>query len=459
MRVNLIGGDQKAMSVAINNQLTQNMYAVPAPGSPSGAALVSAPGTTRVAAISAPCRGLHVMAGQLYGVFGDRLYRFDSGLQATDLGEIPGDARVGMADDGTSLVIVTGIDRPGFVFSGALAQITDPDFPGANSVDYTGGYFLFSYTEGQWFISELNSPTSFNALDFATNTKAPDDILRVVEDHGEVFCFGEWTTQVWFHSGNADFPFEISASAQIERGTYARWSVAKDDNTLFFLGDDLIVYRMNGYTPARVSDEGVEAELSDYLKAGHEADLRNAWAYTYSDHGHKFYVLTVPNRGTHVYDLSTQQWHSRKHYHYATHHSAAYARCYGKHFVGGIDGHLYELTRSVYSDDGAPLVRKRRTAVFSMDDRRIRYKEIKFVVDTGTALAHGHGSDPHLMVKWSGDYGRSWSNERLLSIGEQGQYVKTVATRHCGSDRRRVIEVSFSEPVSFTLTDCFVVVA
>lgn len=457
MKLNLIGPQQKGVSIAVNNQLTQNCYLITTPGGRNEVALIGSPGTALFSTITGACRGVHVLGSTYYAVFGTTLYSVSSAGTAASLGTIAGSGRVDIADDGTNMVIVTGYGNPGYVYDGSLATITDPDFPGADTVEYTGGFFVFTSTGENWFISEVNSATSYNALDVAANDG--EEVLTIREDHREILLFGPKNTRVWMNTGNVDFAFERNDSIEIERGTYAQWSVAKDDNTLFFLGDDLVVYRMEGYTPVRVSDEGTEAELSQYLEDGHNADLQAAYAYAYTDHGHKFYKLTVPNRGTHVFDVAMGAWHSRKHWDYETHHSFDYAFCYGKHLVGGIDGNVYHMSRSYHDDDGTTLKRIRRSQVFAGDDRRLRWKEIKLIMNVGEGLTTGQGSDPEVVIHWSNDYGRTWSSERQLSIGQAGDYTKTVATRNCGSARNRIIEYYQTDPVPFEVMDAYAVVA
>lgn len=458
MRVDLIGAQQQALSVVMSNQISENCYRVPTPGGRAPAALVGAPGSIKRATISGACRGGHVMDGVPYLVFGTSLYSFDSSLLATLRGVVGGGSRVSMADSGEQLVIVTGYGNTGYVYTkstSTLSIITDPDFPGADTVSYVDGYFLFSSTGGQWFISALGDGSDFNALDFVTNEKAPDDTLAVVEDHGEAMCFGEETIEAWSNTGNADFPFERNGSAIIERGLYARFSVSKDDNTLFFFGNDLMVYRLNGYTPQVISDEGTNAELSNYLKNGYEADLRNAFAYTYTDHGHKFYALTIPNRGTHVYDIATNEWHKRKHWDFETHHSSVYVNAYGKHLFGGINGNLYEFNRDTYADDTVILKRKRRCRVLSNEGNRLRFKKLKLTFDVGNGLETGQGSSPLLVLRWSDDNGRTWSNERLLDMGASGDYQRQVVARHMGSARERLYEFYITDPIPFVLVDAY----
>lgn len=456
MRVNLIGGDKKGLSVAIESQENLNCYAIPRT---DGLALVGTMGTTSFSTVAGLARGSIKMDGTLYAVFGTTLYSINSAGTATSLGAVSGSGRVSMATDQANIVIVTGYGNAGYVYNGTtLATISDSDFPGADTVNFTGNYFTFAHPGG-WFISEVGSATNYNALDFVGRS-GETDIVGQATDHGEVINFHSDRIKIWVNTGNSDFPFELNGAAQIERGLYAKNSIASDDNTVFFLGNDLMVYRLDGYTPVKISDEGLDVHLSNYVKDGYASDVSSAWGYTYTDHGHKFYVLTIPNRGTHVINIATGLSHKLRHWDYETHHSHGYQNCYGKHLICGINGNVYEMSRDYYEDHGGKvLLRLRRAAVISVDDRLIRYKSIKFIFDTGNGLATGQGSDPVVMVRWYDDDGRVPRVERHLSVGAMGQYRKSVKTTGCGSARRRVIEISQSDPVPFVLIDAYAEVA
>lgn len=455
MRVNLIGGNRDGLRIAIDNELAINCYAIQRNG---GLAQIGTMGSALFSAISGVARGSIKMAGVTYCVNGTTLYAVSSSGAATSLGTIAGSGRVSMATDQTNIVIVTGYGNPGYVYDGtSLSAISDTDFPGADRVNFVGGYFTFAWSGG-WFLSEVNSATSYNALDFVGRV-GETDILAQVEDHGEVINLHADRIKVWVNTGNSDFPFELNGAAVIERGIYSPDSVVKDDNTVFFLGNDLIPYRMEGYTPTIIGDEGITAALTNYLQAGYHDDLRNAWAYTYTDHGHKFYVLTVPNRGTHVINIATGLSHKLKHWNYETHHSHSYQFCYGKHLIFGIDGNAYQMSRSYHDDDGEIILITRRMTATSLDDALVNWKSVKLIFDTGHGLASGQGSDPLIMFRWYDDDGRVPRAERLLSIGRLGEYRKSIKTTGLGRSRRRIFEISQSDPVPFALLEAYAMVS
>ena len=99
---------------------------------------------------------------------------------------------------------------------------------------------------------------------------APDQLISVNVDHREAWLFGTGTTEVWYNAGTADFPLQRIQGAFNELGCAAVYSVAKLDNTLFWLGADArgrgIVYQATGYRGERISTHAVvcaPASVSD----------------------------------------------------------------------------------------------------------------------------------------------------------------------------------------------------
>jgi hypothetical protein len=216
-----------------------------------------------------------------------------------------------MADNGIVVMLVTGPE--GFVIDTAtdtVTQIVDPAFTGADTVTFIDGYFVFNKPgTGQFQITSLYG-TTIDPLDFATAEGAPDLLLSVLSDHRELWLFGETTTEVFFNSGNTDFPFERIQGAFLEQGCAAKFSPAKLDNSVYWLTHDAngngTVQKAQGYQPARVSDHALEFALQRMPR------IDDAIAYTYQQDGHSFYVLNFPAaQQTWAYDAATQLWCER----------------------------------------------------------------------------------------------------------------------------------------------------
>lgn len=57
------------------------------------------------------------------------------------------------------------------------------------------------------------------------------------------------------------------------------------------------------------------------------------------------------------------------------------------------------------------------------------------------------GRDPQLMLDWSDDNGRTFSNQLSASMGKIGEYTKRVIFRRLGQSRDRIYRISISDPV------------
>jgi hypothetical protein len=333
-----------------------------------------------------------------------------------------------------------------------VTGITDPAFAtGATSVAFCDGYMIFSRPDsGQWFISGLYDATSFDALDFATAEGSPDNLVRIFVDHREVIALGNRTIEVYSNQGGADFPFVRVEGAFIERGCIAVASVAKMDNGVFFIGDDRMVYRLQGYTPARISTSAVEEVLRD------AADIADAEGWTYVLAGHHCYVLTLPTTEvTLVYDAQTNLWHQMRS---GTEQTGRWRAqwaflAFGKSLVGdSLDGNVYELDIDTYAENGEQRRWVARTPTMYADGKLARSNLIELECELGVGIGSGQGSNPTVMMRTSDDGGHTWSPERTGSMGAQGVTKRRhVRWRRNGSFEQRIIEFSGADPVKTTL--------
>ncbi|HNA22764.1 MAG TPA: packaged DNA stabilization protein, partial [Agitococcus sp.] len=316
-----------------------------------------------------------------------------------------------------------------------LTQITDPAFYGSPRVDYLDGYGVFVKPNSQQFyISALNDFSSFDALDFASDEADPDNLVTFIVDHRELILFGERTTTVWFNNGGADFPLSRRDGAEMESGCAAALSVAKLDNTVFFLGRNVyghgLVYRLNQYVPQIVSNRGIEQMINTFAR------IDDAIAYAYQKNGHSFYVLTFPTANkTLVYDASIQDpdmaWSVRETYNLGRDRATCHAFAFNKHLVGDSQsGKIFELDENTHTDGGLPIVWSRTSAHIISDYKRIRHKEVVLNFQTGVGLEDG--TDPLIYLTYSDDGGHSYITPREASLGVIGQRKNRVMFSRLG---------------------------
>ena len=441
----------KGRSEAASGARLINLYAEALPrDSKSPVALYGTPGTAKFTLLpTRPVLALHVMDNSLYAVTPSALYVVSRYGAVTKLGSVALSGRVSVANNGASLVLVDGSKGYAYSSAGGLTQLSGDGWYPADTVTYQDGYFIFNRAgTGQFFLSELLA-TTFDALDFATAEAAPDDSLAVLSDHRELWIFGRHSIEVWYNSGDPDFPFERMQGAYVERGIAAPHSAAKMDNTVYWLGEDGIVYRAAGYQPKRVSTHAVEQAI--------DGEQWDAFAYTYTEEGHKFYVLTFPSQEqTWVYDAATNLWHERQHYEWGRHHGNCYAWAYDQHMIGDWqNGLIYQYDMSANDDEGDPIQRIAVSPPIHNRRNRLMVHSLELDMASGIGLSTGQGDDPQAMLQWSDDGGKTWSNDHWASIGRVGEYLTRVIWRRMGSFRQRQYRVTISDPIPVVILGAY----
>lgn len=464
MRTPILGGSSVARSVNAADSRMVNLFPETIPeGGKEPAFLSRCPGLRLVDTVgSGPIRGMWSFGTYAYVVSGFELYKVDSTYTNTLIGSVSGTGPVSMADNGTQLFIAC--HGPSYIYNAntlVFAQITDSDFPGAGLVGYLDSYFVFNEPGSQkiWVTSLLDG-TSIDPLEFASAEGSPDNVVSLIVDHREVWVFGTNSVEVWYNSGNVDFPLSRIQGAFNEIGCAATYSVAKLDNGLFWLGSDArgkgIVYRANGYTGQRISTHAVEWQIQQYT------DMSDAIGYTYQQDGHAFYVLVFPSANTTwVYDVSTQAWHERAGFdngQFVRHRSNCQVAFNGEILVGDYEnGKVYAFDLDVYSDDSLTQkwLRSWRALPTGQNDlKRTIHYSLQLDCESGVGLATGQGSDPKVMMRFSDDGGHTWSNEKWQTAGAVGQPGFRVIWRRLGATtegRDRVYEISGTDPVKIAI--------
>jgi len=494
MKTPILGGTYVARSVNAADSRMVNLFPEVVPeGGKEPAFLQRAPGLRLLATLGGgPVRGLWQVGQYGYAVSGSLFYRIDSNWNATAIGTILGSGPVSMADNGTQIFIACNPE--GYIYNTAtevLQQIGDVDFPGAVTVGYLDGYFVFNEPNSQrvWVTSLLDG-TSIDPLDFASAEGSPDQLVSLIVDHREAWLFGTNSVEVWYDAGTPDFPLQRIQGAYNEIGCAAAYSVAKLDNTLFWLGKDArgqgIVYRANGYTGQRISTHAIEWHIQQY------GNLSDAVGYTYQQDGHAFYVLNFTNANTTwVFDVATGEWTERAGWENGqfTRHWGNCQMAFNSEIVIGDyrNGNIYAFDLDVYKDNGQiqrwlrswralPPGQNnlKRTAQHGLQldaetgtyfeetpsttEYLIAENDNLLITEDGDALVTAYGNAavtaPQYMLRWSDDGGHTWSSEHWRNGGGYGQYGTRVRWLRLGMTtklRDRVYEVSGTDPIKIAI--------
>ncbi len=72
-----------------------------------------------------------------------------------------------------------------------------------------------------------------------------------------------------------------------------------------------------------------------------------------------------------------------------------------------------------------------------------------------TRVPTPYARDPQIMLRWSDDGGKTWSNERTMNCGQAGAFKTRAIARRLGRSRDRIYEVSASDPIPWRIVDAY----
>lgn len=395
-------------------------------------------------------RGAIVVGERLFAVHRGTLWEVDNAATKTNRGMISTTTgRVDMTTDGDTILITTGTN--GYTFTLAtntLTLIADVDFPqAAKTCAWLDGNFIVDLGSGDQYQISADG-TSWDALDIASAESAPDGLVRVFTDHGEIVLLGEATTEFCGNTGAADFPFAPVRGSTIEYGLAARWSLCKFNDSLAGLFKNRMgqvqVIRLQGYTPVPISNPELDSIINGY------ASVSDATGFARMQGGHPFYQLNFPSAGkSWEFDALTGLWGEVQ-------YGLNGARDRGEICLDYINkprlfdyenGNIYTVDPTLYADNGDPIRSVLVSRHFFADYNRVIVNRLFVDFESGVGIATGQGSDPVVMLRVSRDGGHSWGNELRASMGKIGVYGMRAEFPPLGVARDFVFELSVTDPV------------
>lgn len=455
MRAPLFGLGIRSRSNSVTPAVLQNLYTETRPvGEKSQMVAYGVPGLDLFAnAGDTPWRGLIQVAGEsvFFGVHRGTLYRVNNAGTLTSEGTLnTSSGRVGMAHNGNVILIVDGTNGYTYTIStDTFTQIGSGTFlNGATTATWLDQYFIVEDGD-QYALSDDGA--TWNSTDRGIPESSPDGIVRIVADHGELTIFGDQSTEFHTNTGATDFPFAPLKSSTAEWGCAARWSVAKANDSLTFLGKNgdgqASILRLKGYIPETISTPDLDYVINRY------STVSDATGFAYKLGGHPFYQINFPTAGASwLYDALSSRWTPVKSYGIGRQRGEIAIQFLGRTIVSDYsNGKLYTVNPDTYSENGetieAELVSEN---IRSPDGERFPLDCIRLDMETGVGLATGQGSDPQVMLQVSRDGGRTWGSEMWKSAGKIGVYRNRVEWRRLGSTDQAAFRIRMSDPVKRT---------
>ncbi|CAL8974431.1 hypothetical protein RHODGE_RHODGE_03323 [Rhodoplanes serenus] len=401
------------------------------------------------------CRGMHEINGILYSAWNGRLVKHTAaGGAAADIGALNGAARVFFFRNNktpTPDQFVVDPNEGAFIFTPTtVSAYPDVDLPAVNSGCAFDGYGIFSTGAGLIYATDLNS-TAVSALSFARAEANPDGLLRVIPWGSRLLAFGARTIETWTNAGTSPFP--LARDVVIPRGLAGRYAVAGHEDgftrALLFVGDDLAVYRLDGYTPVKVSPPDLDALIEDV------PDKDTLEACVYVADGHGFWQISSP-AWTWVFNTNSETWHERRSHLGSRSRITTSHNAFGRWLVGDTQsGNILAIDPDVCTEAGNPFPMLLESGPVTAFPGRVRVARADFDMTTGVGIAAGLDpieTDPTVEIAWSDDGGLSWSAPLRRSLGRQA-VTEPVTVRRTGitSTKGRRWRLQVADPVQTAL--------
>jgi len=367
---------------------------------------------------------------------------------------------VQFAASGLSVMVATGdsIWRVSGATPGSTDLTVTKTYDGAISVVWLDGYYIILLKDSNTIqLSDLNSDGDpawhagdpdypggpWNPLDQQTKMGSLDRLVRLEVHEGNLWLFGRETIDVWYNSGDADFPFRRISGAMVDQGTSAPWSVAQIDRKLYWLGRDKRgrgrVFRTEGYTPVPISNPAIEYLIDSYLDLGTDHAITG---YGYQEDGQTFYVLSFPTyaQATLVYDLTTNMWHERARWNGTAWEqwrgASFHAHVWGKHivsrwspdgpYIGPDHRRLWEMNVQFPDDEGLPIRRQRIAPYVQAEQQFLQHHYLRLYTDSAS----------NVNMRYRNDEGTAWSTPRVVA-----PFKHEVKYRRLGRARDRLYDI------------------
>lgn len=444
MQIPILSGIRTDEGPDFRTSYPRNMIPVPKAQGISNGYLRPAEGIVQIGTGPGLDRGAKRWNDVHYRVMGNSLVRVAADGGVTNLGTIGGAGQVTMIYSFDRLAIAAG----GALYysqGGAPLRVTDPDLGTVLHVEWVDGYFIT--TDGTSIVAtDLTDPTSVNPLHYGSSEADPDQVkcnLRLRA--GEFYAVNRYTIELMNNVGGNGFPFARNEGAQINRGaigTHAATILKTESADLIaFLGGGrdrssveppAVWAGLNGGTQ-KLSTGEIDTLLLDYT----EAQLADAVMETRTTKNHSLLYLHLPDR-TLVYDSAASAAMQEPVWYTldsgltapAQYRARNFVWCYDRWLCGDpTSAALGQLNDTVSTHYGQVVGWEFGTNIVYNEGRGAIFHELELVGLPGRVPL---GANPVIWTSYSLD-GETWSLERAIAAGRQGQRRKRLVWLGQGS--------------------------
>ena len=397
-------------------------------------------------------RGQHIFKGLSYQVAGSVLYRVSSGYVRTAIGSINGTELVSMADNGTTMVIVTdGFGE--YTYDGTTFTATTLGLNPSN-VEYLNAQFFYDDDDGRVGVSSIGG-TTVPSGNYFTPESSPDALVRTYIFNQFIYLFGESTIEPWQPSVGLP-PVERMNGAIVENvGLSGKDAISNTESAMYFVSNNGDAYQLQGFTPKVISTVAISNSWRGYT-------LTDAIVQTIDILSLDFVIFSFPTDGkTWGFVEQYNLWFELEHGTAAERwRGNSIIRAYGKIQVADYaTGNIYTLDADTFTDNDVTTVRERIFAPLAGEKlgkprQMFQMSELGLSIETG--VGNATESEPLIAISFSTDGAQSFSNERFKQIGQQGEYIGDVRTNSNQHFRDLTVKLRYTEPTKFSLFTSYI---
>ena len=394
-------------------------------------------------------RGCFNWRGDIYAVFGNVLYK-NAVSHGTGLNTAGGHYTFSACLGGTPRLFLHNGAAAYTTDGTTFAQVTDVDFPATlvkGSVYLDGTTYVMN-SEANIRGSDINDPTSWDALNSLIAQVEPDRGIFLAKQLVYVIAFKEWSTEVFYDKANATgSPLAPVQGAKANYGCRAGTSVQDIDGVLYWISTTreagVGVHKLEGLKGVQVSTPAVERLLQslDYTST--------VWSWSFHLNGHKFYGVSLPLHNlTLVYDTVENEWAqwtdtSGNYWPICDMTFDSSQRVLAQHAT---DGKMYYVDAGTYQDNAQDISFELITPTWDAESTNRKY------VNRLTVVGDKQSSGT-LDIRVSDDDYQTWSAYRSFDLTQNRPFTQDWATftrrahhlrhRHNGPLRLQALEMDW----------------
>ncbi len=448
-----VGDSFVSSSRSISSQVSKNLMVVPTPNSSTGPAALMPVHGLKLWSVGEgvdPDRGIHkfLFKDKGWKVSGQKLYSFDSTGNQDLVGTIPGNNLVKMAANATTLLIVVP-NSGAYTTTGSSVSSLAINFTPVD-VAYLNSQLILLSDQGVIYVGDPGT-TVFREVNTFLAESQQDKSIALQEFNQVLMVLGKKTIEPWDNTGIGNPPFERMNRAIVEDvSAFNRDCIAPNKTSIYILGHDKIPYEIVSFNHKKLTQNnpGI-AELFN----GYNAD--DAYLSTFQCYGQDIIAYHFPSElKVWCYSIATGLW-------FEIDHEAdeqlwigkTSAYLFNKWLVGSRrDGSIFELDKDTRTNDGGIMARERifrplSGETLSSPRDYFQMKSIEYNLETGVGVT----DNPQVMLSYSTDGGKSYSGERWINLGRDGDYQEFVEDYSNRKFKDLAVKVRYTEDTKFSL--------